>query len=113
MKLIKLLLLEPQDCFNKKPTGEKTLIKEATKDSPAIYVTSELEAYKSTMLVEINGIKHRFELFVSPTMVETEGSDIAALNILREFFSKVTEVAQEQFNEQINKYLKEYPHAKG
>lgn len=111
MKLLKLSLLEPQDCFNRKPTGEKILIKEATIDSPAIYVTSKLEAYKSTMLVEIYGIKYRFELFVSPIMVETEGSDTTALHILREFSSQVTKVAQRHFNEQINNHLKEHPNA--
>lgn len=111
MKLLKLVLLEPRDCFGKKPDGRKTLIKETTRDSPAIYVTSELEAYSNLIVVEINGINYSFELFVTPLMVEAEGSDIAALHILRELSHQVTEAAQQQFNKQINTYLKEHPNA--
>lgn len=111
MKLIKLSLLEPRDCFGKKPDGKKTLIKEATRDVPALFVTSQLEAYRSLMIVDISGIEHTLEVFATPTMVHQVSAEQAALYILRELCAKALEISQSDFNQQVNNYLKEHPHA--
>ena len=105
MKLLKLVLLEPRDCFGKKPDGRKTLIKEATIDAPALYAISQLEAYRNFMLVEINGEKHSLECFVTPVIVDVEGPDMAALHIVREMVSQACDVAQQEFTKQVNEYM--------
>ena len=111
MKLIKLTLLEPVDCYGNKPDGSKRLIKEATRDAPAIYTYSQLEAYKSTMLVEIEGKNNLFELSVAPEAMEQMGGADLAITILNEFNYMACSVMQENFNEQLNKYMQEHPHA--
>lgn len=111
MKILHLSLLEPRDCFGKKPDGRKTLIKEATRDAPALYAVSELESYRNLMVVEIAGVTHKFEFFVTPAIVDVEGPDKAALYILREMSHEATEIMRQTLNDQINNYMRERPHA--
>lgn len=105
MKLLKLILLEPRDCFGKKPDGRKTLIKEATRDAPALYATSQLEAYRNFMLIEINGERHSLECFVTPAIVDMEGPDLAALHIVREMSAQACDLMQQEFTKQVNEYM--------
>lgn len=111
MKLLYLKLLEPVDCFGKKPDGTKRLIKEETIDTPALYTISELEAYKNIMVVEIGEIKHKFEFFITPVIVDTEGSERAALYILRELCHEASEIMKQNFNQQVNDYMQRNPYA--
>lgn len=111
IKLLHLRLLEPVDCFGKKPDGTKQLIKEATRDAPALYTVSELEAYKSFMVVQIGETNHKIELFVKPVIVDVEGGERAALYVLRELCHEASEMMKQNFNQQVNDYMQRNPHA--
>lgn len=109
MKLLHLKLLEPVDCFGKKPDGTKRLIKEGTIDTPALYSVSELEAYRSRMVIEFGENKHSFELFVTPVIVDMEGKERATQYILREMCLEASEVMKQNLNQQINDYMQRKP----
>ena len=105
MKLLHLKLLEPVDCFGKKPDGTKRLIKEATRDTPALYTVSELELYRNHMVIEIGENKHQFELFVRPVIVDMEGKERATQIVLNELCLEAGELMKQNLNQQINDYM--------